>query len=68
MDRPKYDGIGLPPVGCICLLPAREWGNDVKIVAHTFVAGKKAAVWQFGDEFGYGVEGDFQVGPDQEES
>jgi hypothetical protein len=68
MDRPKWNGIGMPPVGCICIFPAREFCNDVKIVAHTFVVGKPAAVWQFGDEFGYGRECDFEIDPDQEES
>lgn len=71
MERPKYDGQGLPPVGCVCLCKKREecgYGHDVKIVAHTIVAGKKAAVWQFGFDFGYGLESDFEIDPEQEES
>lgn len=40
----------LPPVNSICIFDDK----DVKIVAHTHVAHKKAAVWQFYDTFGYG--------------
>jgi hypothetical protein len=63
--RTTFDGVGLPPVDCICILDSREYCCDVRIVAHTFVAGRVAAVWQFGDEFGYGRPGDFSIDPDQ---
>lgn len=62
-----YDGIGLPPIDSICIYEPRQCCRDVRIVAHTFVAGKVAAVWQFGDEFGYGLEGQFSIDPDQAE-
>jgi len=60
-----YEGVGIPPVDCICILDSREYCRDVRIVAHTFVAGRVAAVWQFGDEFGYGREDDFSIDPEQ---
>jgi hypothetical protein len=46
---------GIPPVGTICMFD----GNDVKIKAHTIVGGHSAAVWQFYDNFGYGLAGEF---------
>lgn len=59
-----YNGVGLPPVDCICIF--EQTGQDVRIIAHTFVAGKVSAVWQYGFDFGYGREGDFSIDPDQE--
>jgi len=52
----------LPPIDSICIFD----GNDVKIVAHTHVACKKAAVWQFYDEFGYGFAEHFSTFEDDE--
>lgn len=57
MSDVKWDGEGLPPIDTICMIG----DDDVRIIAHTKVAGRSAAVWQFYDEFGYGFEGDFKV-------
>lgn len=61
--KTTFNGVGLPPVDCICIF--EPTGRDVRIVAHTFVAGKVSAVWQFGFDFGYGRASDFSIDPDQ---
>ena len=62
-QKPEWDGEGLPPVGCECMVRG-EIGDDgwyeCKVIAHTFFDGYNCAVFQTESTVSCSSEGNFR--------
>lgn len=62
-SKSKWDGEGLPPVGCECMVRG-EIGDDgwyeCKVITHTFFAGYNCAVFQTESTVSCSSEGNFR--------
>ncbi|WP_221716934.1 hypothetical protein [Enterobacter ludwigii] len=62
-SKPEWDGEGLPPVGCECMVRG-EIGDDgwyeCKVIAHTFFDGYNCAVFQTESTVSCSSEGNFR--------
>lgn len=61
--KPEWDGEGLPPVGCECMVRG-EVGDDgwygCKVIAHTFFDGYNCAVFQTESTVSCSSDGNFR--------